>query len=94
MTACAQAHAGADGILGRTLKAMARELLLAESSDWAFIMKSGTMVNYAIRRTKEHIANFLRLYDDIQNNAIDENFVAFLESYNTIFPDIDYSVYA
>jgi 1,4-alpha-glucan branching enzyme len=73
---------------------MARELMLAESSDWAFIMKTGTMVQYAVRRTKEHIANFLRLYEDIHHNRIDHNFVNLLESHNNIFPEIDYRVYA
>jgi len=33
----------------------ARELLLAQSSDWAFIMRTGTMVPYAVRRTRSHL---------------------------------------
>jgi 1,4-alpha-glucan branching enzyme len=94
MTECAQAFPDTAGLLKRSLNQMARELLLAEASDWAFIMKSGTMVSYAVRRTKEHIANFLRLYEDIDTGAIDEHFVALLESSNTVFPDIDYRVYA
>jgi 1,4-alpha-glucan branching enzyme len=73
---------------------MARELMLAESSDWAFIMKTGTMVQYAVRRTKEHIANFLRLYEDVQQKRIDQNYVTLLESHNNIFPEIDYRVYS
>jgi 1,4-alpha-glucan branching enzyme len=40
---------------------MGRELLLAQSSDWAFIMKTGTMVEYAVRRTNVHINLFLPL---------------------------------
>jgi 1,4-alpha-glucan branching enzyme len=94
MTAFAAARAGAEGLLKRALNQMARELLLAQSSDWAFIMKSGTMVDYAIRRTKEHIANFLRLSEDIESDTVDEGFVALLESCNNIFPDIDYRLYA
>ena len=35
-------------------------------SDWAFIMKTGTMVEYAVRRTKEHVLRFLRLHDQIR----------------------------
>jgi 1,4-alpha-glucan branching enzyme len=82
-----------DELLKRALNQMARELLLAESSDWAFIMKSGTMVNYAVRRTKEHIANFLRLDEDIGNGSLDETYISFLESSNNIFPEIDFRVY-
>jgi 1,4-alpha-glucan branching enzyme len=93
MTAFATANAGAEGLLKRALNQMARELLLAQSSDWAFIMKSGTMVDYAIRRTKEHIANFLRLCEDIEARGIDEGYVGLLEASNNVFPDIDYSIY-
>jgi 1,4-alpha-glucan branching enzyme len=39
----------ANGVLEEALNQAAREVLLAQSSDWAFIMKTGTMVEYAIR---------------------------------------------
>ena len=78
----------------RTLNQMARELQLAESSDWAFIMSAGTMVDYAVRRTREHIANFLRLHDDLTSSTIDEEHLSLLESHNNIFPGIDYRTYA
>jgi len=52
------------------------------------------MVQYAERRTKEHIANFLRLYDDLQNNRFDFDYISLLESHNNIFPEIDYKVYS
>src|SRR5262249_25501015 len=45
----------ADGLLRRALNQAARELLLAQSSDWAFIMKTGTMVEYAVQRTQVHV---------------------------------------
>ena len=93
MVEYARKYPEAGGLLRRTLNQMSRELLLAESSDWAFIMKTGTMVQYAVRRTKEHIANFLRLYDDVKAETIDPNFVSLLESHNNIFPEIDYRVY-
>jgi 1,4-alpha-glucan branching enzyme len=93
MAEYARVYPEAEGLLKRTLNQMARELLLAESSDWAFIMKTGTMVQYAVRRTKEHIANFNRLYEEIKNNEIDEEYILLLESHNNIFPEIDYKVY-
>jgi 1,4-alpha-glucan branching enzyme len=94
MSGCARRYPAAEGVLRRALNQMARELMLAESSDWAFIMKSGTVVNYAVRRTREHIGNFLRLYEDAIKNTIDEELLASLESSNNIFPKIDYRVYA
>jgi 1,4-alpha-glucan branching enzyme len=94
MVAAATDHPEADGLLRRALNQMARELLLAQSSDWAFIMKTGTMVQYAVRRSKEHIANFNRLHDELRGNHIDGNFLSLLESHNNIFPNINYRVYA
>ena len=46
----------------RALNQAARELLLAQASDWAFIMKTNTTVEYAKKRTRDHIARFDYLY--------------------------------
>ena len=78
----------------RALNQAARELLLAESSDWAFIMKTGTMVAYAVWRTREHILRFLRLYDELTNGRIDFQTLVELEGKDNIFTDINYRVYA
>jgi len=71
----------------------ARELVLAESSDWAFIITTGTSVEYAIKRFRDHIARFNRLYDMIKRNEIDQGWLADIESKDTIFQEIDYRVY-
>jgi 1,4-alpha-glucan branching enzyme len=77
----------------RALNQAARELLLAQSSDWAFIMKTGTMVEYARERTRVHVLNFNHLYDQIKNNEIDEKWLSEVEQRHNIFPDMDYRVY-
>ncbi len=84
---------GSYGLERRALNQMARELLLAQSSDWAFIMKTGTMVEYAKKRTRDHVARFTKLFEDVQNNRIDEGWLADIEYKDNIFPDIDYRVY-
>ncbi len=78
----------------RALNQAAREVLLAESSDWAFIMKTGTMVPYAVFRTREHVLRFLRLYDQLLAGKIDEAQLHEIESRDNIFPDINYRAYA
>jgi 1,4-alpha-glucan branching enzyme len=78
----------------RVLDQAARELLLAQSSDWAFIMTTGTVVSYAEKRTREHTFNFLRLADEIEANRIDRGWLEWLESKNNIFSEIDYRVFA
>lgn len=94
MTSLAARYPGADGLMRRALNQAARELILAQSSDWAFIMKTGTMVEYAVKRTKDHIARFDRLYHDIENHRVNEQWLTEVEHRDNVFPDLDYRVYA
>jgi len=82
-----------DGLLKRALNQAARELLLAQSSDWAFIITTGTMAQYAVKRFKDHIHRFTRLYEMIKAGQIDETWLAGVESKDSIFQEIDYRVY-
>ncbi|NJD03728.1 MAG: DUF1957 domain-containing protein, partial [Ruminiclostridium sp.] len=81
------------GLRKEALNQAARELLLAQSSDWAFIMKTGTMAQYAEKRTKDHISRFNRLYHDIKENSIDEEWLKNIRHMDDIFPEMDYSIY-
>jgi len=81
------------GLEDRAMKQLARELLLAQSSDWAFIMKTGTMVPYAQKRTKDHVLRFNRLYDQIRAGHIDEHFLGNCEWRDNIFPNIHWRHY-
>lgn len=77
----------------RALNQAARELLLAQSSDWAFILKSGTMVSYATARLKTHLFRFDRLYHAILDNNIPHRWLEQVEWQDNIFPHLDYRVY-
>lgn len=77
----------------RALNQAARELMLAESSDWPFIIKNNTTVEYATRRINSHIDRFKKLYGDITKNKIDNKWLSKIEELDNIFPDIDYRVY-
>ena len=93
MIEAANARPDARGDELRALNQMARELLLAQSSDWAFIMKTGTHTEYALRRTKEHLDRFLKLWEGLGNNSVDTRYLESIESTDNIFPDIDYRSY-
>lgn len=95
MVELARLYPDADPLRKRALNQAARELLLAQSSDWAFIMHSGTVVDYAVGRTKTHVQNFYRLYDELKNGApLDEHWLGQIEDRHNLFPSIDYRVYA
>ncbi len=78
----------------RVLNQAARELLLAQSSDWAFIMKTGTMVEYAVKRTKDHLSRFARLADQLESGEVDYEWLSQIEYKDNIFPDINFRVYS
>lgn len=78
----------------RVLNQLLRELLLAQSSDWAFLMTTKTAAEYSIKRTKEHISNFDKLYGMLINQNIDFAFLEWLEYKNSIFLNINFRVFA
>lgn len=84
----------ARGLRRRALNQAARELLLAQASDWAFMMKTGTTVDYAMNRTRSHLARFLRLTHQIQDGGIQEEWLSQLELGSGVFRGIDYGVYS
>ncbi|MBN1867968.1 DUF1957 domain-containing protein [Candidatus Sumerlaeota bacterium] len=82
-----------DPIRIRMLNQAAREVLLAQSSDWAFIMKTQTMVQYAVERTRDHLLNFRDLWRMLEDGTSNADYLSSLEGRNNIFPNIDYRVY-
>ena len=82
------------GARRRALNQAAREVMLAQASDWAFIMKTGTTVPYANRRTVDHVTRFTTLYDGLMKDALDERLLAEMERRDNLFPHVDYRVYA
>ena len=81
------------GLRKKALNQCARELLLAQSSDWLFIITNGTMVDYAKKRIKDHIGRFTKLYYQIKEDTIDEEFLKDISKKDCVFPDIDYRLY-
>lgn len=77
----------------KALNQAARELMLAESSDWPFIIKNNTTVGYAVKRVNTHVERFNKLYEDITKNSIDIKYLNRLEELDNIFPNINYSIY-
>ncbi|MFL6595606.1 MAG: glycoside hydrolase family 57 protein [Chthoniobacterales bacterium] len=79
--------------IDRALRQLARELLLAQSSDWAFLMKTGTARDYAAGRVEDHIARFDKLDAQIRSGEIDEAFLSECESRDNLFPNLKWQHY-
>jgi 1,4-alpha-glucan branching enzyme len=94
MTEVARRHAKTRSpFIDRTLKQLARELLLAQSSDWAFLMKTGTAVEYATRRTKDHLLRFTRLWEMLDSGGQDEALLSACEERDNLFPNVNWKYY-
>jgi 1,4-alpha-glucan branching enzyme len=77
----------------RVLKQLARELLLAQSSDWAFLMKTGTAKQYASHRSMDHLTRFNRLHDQLVERNVDEKFLCDCEWRDNLFPKVNWRYY-
>src|SRR5436190_2714017 len=104
-------------LLLRVANQLARELLLAQSSDWAFQIYQGTTVEYSARRFRSHIHRFDLLYKMLSERPArgvpagaspsgvplaggqfltgeQLDLLTEIEYRDTIFPEIDFRVYA
>jgi 1,4-alpha-glucan branching enzyme len=78
----------------RALKQCMRELLLAQGSDWPFIINDGTATEYAERRVKDHVARFHFLANAIEQETISEEHLAALEYLDNLFLNVNYKLFA
>jgi 1,4-alpha-glucan branching enzyme len=98
MTELAEKFTQPTAIERRILNQLARELLLAESSDWAFQIYQGTTVEYSSRRFQSHIHRFDLLAKMLEPDAAglsqeDIELLFEIEHRDNIFAEIDFTVY-
>lgn len=74
----------------RLLNQAARELLLAQSSDWAFLMSTGHFAEYGRKRSRDHLVVFHHLYDEARQGKVDTEALRKLEEKSPLFRDLDY----
>lgn len=90
MIVLARSFRSASGLLRRALNQASRELLLAQASDWPFIMSGGTHIAYAQKRLRTHIAAFNALCDEVEGGSVGEGALAALEKKDNCFSEVDY----
>ena len=81
-------HARDGGIYGRAARQAMREVMLLVSSDWPFLIKTGTAPHYARARFEAHLARFRRLESMINSGEFDEPWLADVEARDNIFPNV------
>lgn len=93
MQQIARAHGHDDGLLGRAVRQLGRELLLAQSSDWTFLITLGTAPEYGTARLRDHMEAFNRLAHAIETETVREGDLRAREARTPIFPDLDVSAW-
>jgi 1,4-alpha-glucan branching enzyme len=81
----------ATGLQARALKQAGRELLLAQASDWPFILRAGTSPDYARRRVKDHLLRFIALHEQLTLTRVDEHYLREIEARDNLFPAVDWN---
>lgn len=85
------ADAEPDSLESRTLRQAGRSLLLAQASDWPFILRNGGAEDYAQKRVRSHLSRFQYLTQTLNSGNIDSRRLAALEELDNIFPELEYT---
>ncbi|MGI9087244.1 MAG: glycoside hydrolase family 57 protein [Chthoniobacterales bacterium] len=94
MTEMARAHRGENSEWDeRVLRQLARELLLAQASDWPFLIKMATAKEYATRRVQGHLERFTKLYQQLKMGPRNEAFLCECETRDNLFPNLEWRKY-
>ena len=90
MTQLARRYPHATGVTKRALEQAARELLLAQASDWPFILRTGTSPQYARKRVEDHVLRFTALHEQLTATGVDEPWLRKIERMDNLFPNVNY----
>jgi 1,4-alpha-glucan branching enzyme len=77
----------------RALRAAARQLVLAQSSDWVTLLQNPQHAEYARTRLQLHLSNFARLASQIRAREIKSGYIEALERDWPIFGEIRTDAY-
>jgi len=78
----------------RALQQAARELLLAQASDWAFLLSAGTGGDYARQRVNTHLRRFHTLHTQLLNGRLNRSWLATIEARDNLFPNLNVRYWA
>jgi len=93
MTELAERFPDDTGLKERALNQAAREILLAQSSDWPSLLYRQDSTEYARHQTENALRNFTTIYEALGSNYISTEWLTNLEKRHNIFPNINYRVF-
>ncbi|MDR1107663.1 MAG: DUF1957 domain-containing protein [Spirochaetaceae bacterium] len=93
MIELAERFADDTGLKERALNQAAREVLLAQASDWPKMLYTGESPEYARNQIEGALRNFTTIYESLGSNYISTEWLTNLERQHNIFPHINYRVF-
>ncbi|MGI5101031.1 1,4-alpha-glucan branching protein domain-containing protein [Treponema vincentii] len=78
------------GLKERTLNMAAKELLLAQSTDWPLMTDAQTSAEYAAAQCEEHLNAFTDVYDSLGSGTVGTDRLIKREKEYPIFSEMDY----
>lgn len=94
MTDLTERFPSESGIKARMLNLGAREVLLAQSGDWAKMIHDGQLPEYAEQTFKKNILNFTAVFDSLASNTVSTEWLCNMEKEDCIFPWMNYRVFS
>lgn len=82
------------GLKIRLLNLAARELMLAQSGEWAMMLHNDVFPEYAAKRFKDSIRAFMTVYDALGTNTVSTEWLAKMEKEYTIFPWMNFRIFS
>lgn len=82
------------GLKARTLNLAAKELLLAQSSDWPKMVHLERDADFADSRFKMSVANFTTIYEYLGANEMSTEWLTRIERQDSLFPWMNYRVFS
>jgi len=93
MTELAERFPDDTGLKERALNQAAREILLAQSSDWPSLLYKQDSTEYARNQAENSLRNFTTIYEALGSNYISTEWLTTIEKKHNLFPNINYRVF-
>jgi Uncharacterized conserved protein len=93
MTELAERFPDDTGLKERALNQAAREIMLAQSSDWPYLLHRQESTEFARNNAENALRNFTTIYEALGSNYISTEWLTTLERRHNIFPNINYRVF-
>ena len=78
----------------RLLNTAAKQVLLAQSGDWARMLHDGKIPDRVKETFKEEILSFTRVFDSLASNAVSMEWLIECEKHTSIFPWLNYRIFS